>query len=57
MKSGMRWFFGLKGVTCFNCGGKDHLGMQYRRPNLDACLRNPDVEFQEIDKAGGTISL
>ena len=57
MKSGMRWFFGLKGVTCFNCGGKDHLGMQYDRPNLDACLRNPDVEFQEIDKAGGTISL
>ena len=52
----MRWFFGLKGETCFNCGGKGHCGVNCRRPDVDECNRNPEVALQEIHMAG-TISL
>ena len=51
MCSEMRWFFGLKGVTCFNCGG-NHLGERCRRANAETCSKNPDVGRQEIEMAG-----
>jgi len=51
MCSEMRWFFGLKGVTCFNCGGKDHRGANCRRPDVDECQRNPELGRDEIDMA------
>mmetsp|Transcript_1720 Transcript_1720/g.2757 ORF Transcript_1720/g.2757 Transcript_1720/m.2757 type:complete len:190 (+) Transcript_1720:3-572(+) len=57
MSSEMRWFFGLKGVTCFNCGEKDHVGTECRRPNVDECQKNPDVALQEIRRAGNMMSL
>lgn len=56
MCSEMRWFFGLKGLTCFNCGMKGHRGIQCRRPDVDVCQKNPDIAQNEIDMAG-TISL
>ena len=51
MCSEMRWFFGLRGVTCFNCGG-NHLGETCRRANAEVCARNADVARQEIEMAG-----
>jgi cellular nucleic acid-binding protein len=47
----MRWFFGLRGVTCFNCGG-NHLGERCRRANSETCSKNADVGRQEIEMAG-----
>jgi hypothetical protein len=35
MCADMKWFFGLTGMTCFNCSGNDHSGFQCKRPNLD----------------------
>jgi len=52
MCSEMRWFFGLKGLTCFNCGMKGHRGIHCRRPDVDVCQKNPDVAQNEIDLAG-----
>ncbi|KAL9180099.1 hypothetical protein ACHAXT_008069 [Thalassiosira profunda] len=49
MCSELRWFFGLKGETCFNCGSKDHRGINCRRPDVDACARNPEVGQHEIN--------
>ena len=56
MCSELRWFFGLKGVSCFNCGGSDHSGYECRNPNVANCLKNPDVAQNEISMAG-SISL
>jgi len=51
MCSEMRWFFGLRGVTCFNCGG-NHLGERCRRANSETCAKNADVGRQEVEMAG-----
>jgi hypothetical protein len=51
MCSEMRWFFGLKGVTCFNCG-ESHHGSQCKRPSLDDCARNGEIVLNEIERAG-----
>lgn len=47
----MRWFFGLRGVTCFNCGG-NHLGESCRRANSETCSKNADIGRQEVEMAG-----
>ena len=51
MCSELRWFFGLKGSTCFNCGGA-HPGERCRRANYETCVKNADVGRQEIEIAG-----
>ena len=47
----MHWFFGLKGITCFNCGGSHH-GSQCDRPRVEDCARNGELVLDELDRAG-----
>lgn len=48
----MRWFFGLSGITCFNCGEENHHGSQCNRPVVEECARNGELVLDEIDRAG-----
>ncbi len=47
----MRWFFGLKGQTCFNCGRTGHHGVACPSPTAQVCDKNPEVGLEEIEKA------
>lgn len=47
----MKWFFGLDGVSCFNCGMKGHTGYNCERPGLDACARDDTVAIREVEAA------
>jgi cellular nucleic acid-binding protein len=51
MCSQMRWFFGLNGLSCFNCGQAGHHGSKCERPKVDECLRNSDILTKELDRA------
>ena len=52
MCSPMRWFFGLRGITCFNCGESGHHGSECARPIVDDCARNAEIVLNELDRAG-----
>ena len=47
----MKWFFGLRGIFCFNCGRKGHHGSNCDRPTVDECARNPDIVMKELERA------
>jgi hypothetical protein len=47
----MKWFFGLRGIFCFNCGRKGHHGSNCDRPTVDECTRNSDLVMQELERA------
>jgi len=47
----LKWFFGLEGVFCYNCGGKGHVGNQCNRPNLNDLGRNDEWAQKEIERA------
>jgi cellular nucleic acid-binding protein len=51
MCGGMKWFFGLTGVSCFNCGRSGHNGFGCRRPNLDQCSRDSRLAQEEVEMA------
>jgi len=51
MCSDMKWFFGLQGVSCFQCGCNLHHGSECQRPSLDQCARNAEIGAQEIEMA------
>jgi len=51
MCDSMKWFFGLKGISCFNCGRKGHHGSKCDRPVVDECARNSDLFLKEFDRA------
>lgn len=47
----MKWFFGLEGVSCFNCGLTGHHGFDCPRPGVDLCSRDDAMADREIDRA------
>jgi RNA recognition motif. (a.k.a. RRM, RBD, or RNP domain)/Zinc knuckle len=47
----LRWFFGLKGVFCYNCGGRGHVGHVCQRSRLDDLVRNDARAMKEIERA------
>ena len=47
----LKWFYGLRGMSCFNCGGQGHSGYDCKRPTLYQCITNPDMAVQEIERA------
>mmetsp|Transcript_13421 Transcript_13421/g.25191 ORF Transcript_13421/g.25191 Transcript_13421/m.25191 type:complete len:562 (+) Transcript_13421:146-1831(+) len=51
MCDSMKWFFGLRGIFCFNCGRKGHHGSNCDRPTVDECARNPDLVMKELERA------
>uniref|UniRef100_A0A7S1D5E5 CCHC-type domain-containing protein n=1 Tax=Cyclophora tenuis TaxID=216820 RepID=A0A7S1D5E5_CYCTE len=47
----MKWFFGVSGIYCFNCGRKGHLGYDCDRPMVEVCTRDEEIAKKEVDRA------
>lgn len=47
----LKWFFGLQGISCFNCGVQGHSGFQCSRPNVFLCRDEPQAAMNEIERA------
>ena len=47
----LKWFYSLRGMSCFNCGSQGHSGYDCDRPTLYQCVNNPDGALQEIERA------
>lgn len=46
----LKWFFGVQGVSCGNCGLSGHIGEECRRPNVDTLGRDEDLAKMEVER-------
>jgi cellular nucleic acid-binding protein len=56
MCKNIEWRFGLRGISCANCGMPGHNVFQCSRPNLDQCARSNETWQHEIERAS-TVSF
>lgn len=47
----LKWFYNLRGLSCFNCGSQGHSGYDCQRPALHHCIQNPEDAKREIERA------
>jgi cellular nucleic acid-binding protein len=47
----LKFWYELRGRSCFNCGAQGHDGYDCRRPTLYQCVQNPEAAIQEIERA------
>ncbi|KAG7350687.1 zinc knuckle domain containing protein [Nitzschia inconspicua] len=47
----LKWFYSLRGLSCFNCGSHGHSGYDCQRPTLHHCIQNPEDAKREIERA------
>jgi cellular nucleic acid-binding protein len=47
----LKWFYCLRGLSCFNCGSQGHSGYDCTRPALHHCIQNPEDAVREIERA------
>jgi hypothetical protein len=47
----LKWFFSLRGISCFNCGSQGHSGYDCQRPALYQCVQDPETAAREIERA------
>ena len=54
---GLKWFYGLEGVSCSNCGRAGHIRAFCQRPSLDECARDDSLVRQELERAATVSSV
>jgi len=54
---GLKWFYGLEGVSCSNCGRAGHIRAFCQRPSLDECARDDSLVRQELERAAAVSSV
>ena len=46
----LKWFFGVQGVSCGNCGQSGHIGQECRRPNVEILGRDDELAKLEVER-------